>query len=74
MCQSKNAIVRECFSTMDQDSKRRPATVSSSLFCPAVLSVWVCVCDCAIIKPCVSDRRPVGDYDPHVVSVGGDPV
>ncbi|XP_047447962.1 unconventional myosin-Ih [Mugil cephalus] len=29
MCQSKNAIVRECFSTMVQDSKRRPATVAT---------------------------------------------
>ncbi|KAK2837302.1 hypothetical protein Q5P01_014514 [Channa striata] len=27
MCQSKNAIVRECFSTMDPDSRRRPETV-----------------------------------------------
>uniref|UniRef100_A0A8D0AY66 Myosin IH n=1 Tax=Sander lucioperca TaxID=283035 RepID=A0A8D0AY66_SANLU len=27
ICQSKNAIVRECFSTMDPDSRRRPETV-----------------------------------------------
>ncbi|CAL8249089.1 unnamed protein product [Merluccius merluccius] len=29
MCQSKNAIVRECFSTMDPDSRRRPETVAT---------------------------------------------
>ena len=29
ICQSKNAIVKECFSTMDADSRRRPETVSS---------------------------------------------
>lgn len=30
--------------------------------------------DCVIVKPYVSDRWTVGDYDPHVVSVGGGPV
>uniref|UniRef100_A0A8D3AQU9 Myosin IH n=1 Tax=Scophthalmus maximus TaxID=52904 RepID=A0A8D3AQU9_SCOMX len=29
MCQSKNAIVRECFSTMDPDNRRRPETVAT---------------------------------------------
>ncbi|KAL7391531.1 hypothetical protein ABVT39_010650 [Epinephelus coioides] len=29
ICQSKNAIVRECFSTMDSDSRRRPETVAT---------------------------------------------
>ncbi|XP_074527408.1 unconventional myosin-Ih [Halichoeres trimaculatus] len=29
ICQSKNAIVRECFSTVDPDSKRRPETVAT---------------------------------------------
>ncbi|XP_053181207.1 unconventional myosin-Ih [Scomber japonicus] len=29
MCQSKNAIVRECFSFVDPDSKRRPETVAT---------------------------------------------
>ncbi|XP_068166491.1 unconventional myosin-Ih [Antennarius striatus] len=29
ICQSKNAIVRECFSTMDRDSRRRPETVAT---------------------------------------------
>ncbi|KAM7391895.1 hypothetical protein PAMP_022543 [Pampus punctatissimus] len=29
MCQSKNAIVRECFSTVDADSRRRPETVAT---------------------------------------------
>ncbi|XP_035021483.1 unconventional myosin-Ih [Hippoglossus stenolepis] len=29
MCQSKNAIVRECFSTMALDSRRRPETVAT---------------------------------------------
>ncbi|XP_032372774.1 unconventional myosin-Ih [Etheostoma spectabile] len=29
ICQSKNAIVRECFSTMDPDSRRRPETVAT---------------------------------------------
>ncbi|XP_075875661.1 unconventional myosin-Ih [Nelusetta ayraudi] len=28
-CQSKNAIVRECFSNMDRDSRRRPETVAA---------------------------------------------
>eukprot|EP00064_Thunnus_orientalis_P008277 superscaffoldBa00000975_g8300 len=29
MCQSKNAIVRECFSCVDPDSRRRPETVAT---------------------------------------------
>ncbi|KAG7274689.1 hypothetical protein CRUP_021130 [Coryphaenoides rupestris] len=29
MCQSKNAIVRECFSTTNADSRRRPETVAT---------------------------------------------
>ncbi|XP_061624189.1 unconventional myosin-Ih isoform X13 [Phyllopteryx taeniolatus] len=29
MCQSKNAIVRQCFSCMDPDSRRRPETVAT---------------------------------------------
>ncbi|XP_041643172.1 unconventional myosin-Ih [Cheilinus undulatus] len=29
ICQSKNAIVRECFATMDKDSRRRPETVAT---------------------------------------------
>ncbi|XP_023269398.1 unconventional myosin-Ih [Seriola lalandi dorsalis] len=29
MCQSKNAIVRECFTNMDPDSRRRPETVAT---------------------------------------------
>ncbi|XP_042343907.1 unconventional myosin-Ih [Plectropomus leopardus] len=29
ICQSKNAIVRKCFSTVDSDSRRRPATVAN---------------------------------------------
>ncbi|CAK6966591.1 unconventional myosin-Ih [Scomber scombrus] len=29
MCQSKNAIVRECFSFVDPDSRRRPETVAT---------------------------------------------
>uniref|UniRef100_A0A3B5B6F8 Myosin IH n=1 Tax=Stegastes partitus TaxID=144197 RepID=A0A3B5B6F8_9TELE len=29
MCQSKNAIVKECFSTMDPDSRKRPETVAT---------------------------------------------
>uniref|UniRef100_A0A3Q3JI70 Myosin IHa n=1 Tax=Monopterus albus TaxID=43700 RepID=A0A3Q3JI70_MONAL len=29
MCQSKNAIVKECFSTMDPDNRRRPETVAT---------------------------------------------
>ncbi|XP_016898327.1 unconventional myosin-Ih [Cynoglossus semilaevis] len=29
MCQSKNAIVRECFSTLDPDNRRRPETVAT---------------------------------------------
>ncbi|XP_030272670.1 unconventional myosin-Ih [Sparus aurata] len=29
ICQSKNAIVKECFSTMDADSRRRPETVAT---------------------------------------------
>ncbi|XP_028269122.1 unconventional myosin-Ih [Parambassis ranga] len=29
MCHSKNAIVRECFSTMDPDSRKRPETVAT---------------------------------------------
>ncbi|XP_041854522.1 unconventional myosin-Ih isoform X2 [Melanotaenia boesemani] len=29
MCQSKNAIVRECFSIMDLDNRRRPETVAT---------------------------------------------
>uniref|UniRef100_H3DEN5 Myosin IH n=1 Tax=Tetraodon nigroviridis TaxID=99883 RepID=H3DEN5_TETNG len=29
VCQSKNAIVKECFSTMDRDSRRRPETVAT---------------------------------------------
>ncbi|CAJ1068809.1 unconventional myosin-Ih [Xyrichtys novacula] len=29
ICQSKNAIVRECFSTVDPDSRRRPETVAT---------------------------------------------
>uniref|UniRef100_A0A4W6GC86 Myosin IH n=1 Tax=Lates calcarifer TaxID=8187 RepID=A0A4W6GC86_LATCA len=29
MCQSKNAIVKECFFTMDLDSRRRPETVAT---------------------------------------------
>ncbi|XP_056158181.1 unconventional myosin-Ih [Lampris incognitus] len=29
MCQSKNDIVRECFSTIDPDSRRRPETVAT---------------------------------------------
>lgn len=33
ICQSKNTIVKECFSTMDRDSRRRPETVS-------ILQVW----------------------------------
>uniref|UniRef100_A0A8P4G5K7 Myosin IHa n=1 Tax=Dicentrarchus labrax TaxID=13489 RepID=A0A8P4G5K7_DICLA len=29
ICQSKNAIVRECFATVDPDSRRRPETVAT---------------------------------------------
>ncbi|XP_029684938.1 unconventional myosin-Ih [Takifugu rubripes] len=29
ICQSKNAIVKECFSTLDRDSRRRPETVAT---------------------------------------------
>ncbi|KAM4576529.1 unconventional myosin-Ih [Odontesthes bonariensis] len=29
MCQSKNAIVRECFATMETENKRRPETVAT---------------------------------------------
>nr|XP_057928076.1 unconventional myosin-Ih isoform X2 [Doryrhamphus excisus] len=29
ICQSKNAIVRQCFTSMDQESRRRPATVAT---------------------------------------------
>ncbi|XP_054628297.1 unconventional myosin-Ih isoform X2 [Dunckerocampus dactyliophorus] len=29
MCQSKNAIVRQCFSSMDPESRRRPETVAT---------------------------------------------
>lgn len=33
ICQSKNAIVKETFSAMDRDSRRRPETVSVLRVC-----------------------------------------
>ncbi|XP_072244088.1 unconventional myosin-Ih [Leuresthes tenuis] len=33
MCQSKNAIVRECFATMETENKRRPETVATQFKC-----------------------------------------
>lgn len=124
-CQSKNAIVRECFSTMDRDSRRRPETVRTCryslvwlkagfsfddnqamclnpelmtvTFCLEIYFYWSCwssnrwffVCiinswwvrgrklchslSCKWHSDCATGtwHKTVGDYDPHLVSVGG---